>query len=111
MLSAQMGAAPTRAAPKRSGRRPLHTDTLLSVAVAYAKAAKAGSARPVEDAAQALAMTVPRARDLVYKARQRGLLTPADWGLPGGELTPQATALLAEQRQRTPSRSRRRKRA
>lgn len=88
-----LATSPTRG-PRR-GRRPIAMETLLEVARAYAAAARADSPRPTQDAATKLGMTLARARDLVYRARHRGgLLTPATWGRPGGELTPQARGLL-----------------
>jgi hypothetical protein len=78
----------------------MRDETLLAVAAAYDTAVAAGSARPVEDAAAALNMPMVRARDLVYKARQRGFLTRAGWGRPGGRLTPHGKHLLTAQRRR-----------
>jgi hypothetical protein len=98
VLSAQF--ARSRSTPKGAGRRALPDEILLEVAAAYVQAVDAGSAQPVVDAAKALNMKMVRARDLIYKARQRGLLTPTSWGLASGELTPQAKELLKSRRRR-----------
>ena len=93
MLSAQYGTQPAR--PRRIGRRPIPAETLLPVAAAYPRAVRAGSTQPIEQVAAGLKIKAASVRDFVHKARLRGLLTPApSWGRPGGELTPQANALL-----------------
>jgi hypothetical protein len=107
MLSAHLGTPSSRHAPRHTGRRPLQTDVLLRVAAAYAVAYTADPRRPVAGAATRLDMTIARVRDLVHKARLRGLLTPVAQGRPGGALTPSAKALLKTQSRL--SRSRRRK--
>jgi hypothetical protein len=105
-----MLAGPRAPASPRRGRRPVAEETLLQVAAAYSEATKAGSPRPVEEAAARLAMTMPRARDYVHRARGRGFLTPAEWGRSGGQLTPKAHALLRPRRPKTSPRSRQRAR-
>ena len=80
----------------RRGRPPIATARLLDAATAYAAAAKHGSEQPVVEAAAALGLEVGRVRDLVHRARRRGLLTPAQWGQSGGGLTPAALALLGK---------------
>ena len=93
LSSVRPPAAPVKT-PRR-GRRPISTETLLAVAVAYDKAVRRGSsAQPVVDAAKALRETPTRVRDLVHRARHRGLLTHAQWGRSGGELTPLALKIL-----------------
>ncbi len=79
----------------RRGRRPIPIDTLLSVASDYADAVDGGSTQPVVDVAKKLRMKPERARDLVHRARYRGLLTPAQQGRSGGKLTPNAKRLIA----------------
>jgi hypothetical protein len=53
-----------------------------------------GDRRPIHALAQTLHLSIPQARNLVYEARKRDLLTPASPGSAGGELTPKATRLL-----------------
>jgi hypothetical protein len=89
------------------GRRPLSDDVLVEAAAAYIAARKRGSARPVPDAAKALKMTEARMRDLIYRARQRGILTPTLQGRGGGELTPEAMLQLARLKRRSGGRKRR----
>jgi hypothetical protein len=81
---------------RRRGRRPISDEVLLEVARAYA-GAQAGS-RPVQDAAAVLRMAPARVRDLVHRARRRGLLTDTAQGLGGGELTAAAKAMLRTNR-------------
>jgi hypothetical protein len=89
-------------APRRPGRRG-HDDRFLAhVASVYAVAIAAGSRRPIADAAERLReagqhYSRPRIRDLVFQARERGLLSAAAApGRAGGELTDAAKEILAE---------------
>jgi hypothetical protein len=95
LKAATRPAAP--AGPPR-GRPATPVDTVLTVAVAYARAAKAGSRRPGQDAARSLGAgwSAARVRDYVHRARVSTppLLYPAAQGKPGGGLTPHAQSLL-----------------
>jgi hypothetical protein len=67
----------------------------------YAKAASAyverlGERRPIQALAEHLIVSVPHARNLIYEARKRGLLTEAQPGRAGGTLTPKAMDLLEQ---------------
>ena len=82
------------------GRTPISKETLVSVASAYARAVEGGSTQPVVDAAKKLRMKPERVRDLVHRARNRGLLTRARWGRSGGELTTAAKRLIANRKKK-----------
>jgi hypothetical protein len=82
-------------APRR-GRPRVADEELARAAAADVAARSRGSKRPVPDAARALKMTAARLRDLVYRARHRGLLTRTMQGRGGGALTPEARALLSK---------------
>lgn len=84
----------------RRGRPRVAVDLLLRAAAAYAKAVSRGSAEPVMDGARALRIEPERLRDLVHRARERGLLTPTRQGHGGGELTPHALTLLAKKKRK-----------
>jgi len=107
-----LGALPSSPPPaRRRGRRPIATETLLEVANTYDAAVANGSPQPTQDVVTKYPdMTLARARDLVHRARQRGLLTPATWGRPGGALTPNARALLKRRPRQTTTSSRRKPR-
>jgi hypothetical protein len=96
--AALLRAFPSASTPRR-GRPPIPDDKLLSVAMAYDKAVRAGR-RPIQAVKQLPGMTEAKARDLVHRARLRGLLTPATWGLAGGKLTAKARELLAARKTR-----------
>jgi hypothetical protein len=53
-----------------------------------------GSRAPVRDLAQHLGISTPQARNLIYEARRRDLLTRVAQGRAGGELTEKARGLL-----------------
>ena len=76
------------------GRRPLAAALLLRVAQAYVGAVKRKSSRAVIETAEELGETADRVRDLLNRARKRGLLTGATSGRAGGALSPKALALL-----------------
>jgi hypothetical protein len=78
----------------RRGRKPRPSEFYLPIAVAYAGAVKAGSPHPVVDVADARGLDASQVRDMVYKARRLGLLTPTKQGAPAGVLSPWAEALL-----------------
>lgn len=84
---------------KRAGRQPLSDAVLVEAAAAYRDARKR-SPRPVPDAARALGMSEARMRDLVYRARKRGFLTPTKQGRGGGSFTPEADAILRRLRRK-----------
>jgi hypothetical protein len=86
-------AAGRPAGPSRGGRQPLSDAVLLEAAEAYLAARKRGSPRPVPEAAARAAMSEARMRDLIYRARRRGLLTATRQGRGGGSFTPKALAL------------------
>lgn len=79
---------------RRAGRRQRLDDlTLARVAAAHVQAC-AQSHRPAVEVGQRFGWKPDRVRDLIRHARRRGLLTPATTTKVGGELTPQALALL-----------------
>jgi hypothetical protein len=78
----------------KPGRRGRPQQFYAGVAEVYAQAWDRGSRHPTADAAKRLRVSPERARDLVREARQRGLLSPALPGRPGGELTDRARRLL-----------------
>ncbi len=79
------------------GRPPIPDEELLKVAKVYDKAHLAKQ-NPTQAVVARLGMSAARARDLVYRARQRGFLTKAAWGRPSGRLTPEAQRLLESKR-------------
>jgi hypothetical protein len=85
---------------KRAGRRPLADEVIVEAAAAYVETRKRGSAHPIPDTARALKMSEARLRDLVYRARRRGFLTPTAQGRGGGVLTTEARSLLSKVRRR-----------
>lgn len=99
---------PTRGAGGRVGRPRLSDELLARAAEAYVTAVNEASPRPVQDAAARLGDTTPeRLRDLLHRARIRGLLAASvNPGLAGGTLTALARAVLL----RRPSKSRRHRR-
>jgi hypothetical protein len=103
--------------PRRRGRRRLPDDVLLRAAVAYVAAVERHSEQPVLDAAKQIGETPERVRDLLHRARVRGLLMKTISGRAGGGLTPDALAIVNQGKARpktvkrkTPSRRPRRKR-
>jgi hypothetical protein len=94
-----------RPAKATRGRPALREEDLLRVVAAYVKALEGRSRHPVQDAAKRLGKTPDRLRDLLHKARVRGLLTFPLQGRASGQLTPRAKALLP---QKTPQTRRRR---
>lgn len=78
----------------RRGRKPLSDEVLLKAAQAYFHARKAGAPAPIVAAAKATKMSEARMRDLIYRARRRGFVTPTFQGRGGGNLTPEASKLL-----------------
>lgn len=97
--------------PARGGQprgRPRLNDLLLArTAQAYLQALERGSGRPVLDAAARLGEKPERVRDLLHRARRRGLLVGEKNGAAGGALTAPARELLAATKRTT---TRRRKR-
>ena len=94
----------------KKGRPSTITDELLArVASIYTKAHKAGK-RPTQAVARQLRNTSEsRARDLVHRARLRGLLEKAHWGRAGGKLTKRAKEIIKNStpsKKRTPKRKR-----
>jgi hypothetical protein len=93
-------------ARRRPGRGGRPDSYYLIWAQAYVERLAAGSRRPIKD----LAERPPRAikgyvstgdrvseatvRDIIHECRERGLLTPAPKGRPGGELTAKAMRML-----------------
>jgi hypothetical protein len=69
-------------------------DLYARVAEAYVAAFNAGSRTPAADVARRWKMSAGKIRDLLFKARRRGLLTAAPDGKLGGELTDKARELL-----------------
>ncbi len=62
----------------------------LVTAVAYANALERGSRKPTADVAQALLLSVSAVQTRLQRARDLGILEPADRpGLTGGRLTPE----------------------
>jgi hypothetical protein len=94
-----------QAAPKasRPGRKPLGDDVLVRAAEVYIRFRQKRDPAPVVAAAKATKMSQARMRDLIYRARQRGLLTKTLQGRGGGELTPAGKAMLKD----TPRKGRR----
>jgi hypothetical protein len=90
---------------RRGGRPPTPEDVLLAAAATYSEAV-AKRRHPVQTTAKKLRVTLGRARDLIHRARLRGLLTPVPQGRGGGELTARARALLLKVERRKARRTR-----
>lgn len=69
-------------------------------AASYVQVVADGSRSPVADLAARWHCSVATARDHIYKARERGLLTAPPPGRAGGELTDCARVLLEQQTRR-----------
>jgi hypothetical protein len=83
---------PARRGPGRPGM-PDHA--LAELARDYLAALGAGSRSPAIDVARRRRLSPARVRDLMFKARRRGILTPATMpGRHGGDLTARGRALL-----------------
>jgi hypothetical protein len=79
------------------GRPRRRTDLDGAVwAARYVKRLEEGSRSPVQDLADRHNLERPQARDLIRKARERGLLTQGVRGTAGGKLTPKALKLLGK---------------
>ncbi len=86
-----LAAEPVR--PGRAGR----SDTYFAVwAARYAEKVAAGSPAPIAELAAEHGLGRGQVRDLIHKARGRGLLPGGLKGRAGGVLTEKARALLAE---------------
>lgn len=85
-----------RQAVQRTGRRGRPDEYYARVAVLYVAALEVNRRRAIQVLAEWIRMTPQTLRDLVDRARRRGLLTPSPGrGIPGGELTEKALALFA----------------
>ena len=89
-----------RAEPRRQGRPPIDEVRLAKIAKRYVEALQAGSERPIVDTADAVGLTSSGTRDLMYKARRRGILTPTIRGRSGGQLTEKGRRLAKRNRPR-----------
>jgi len=79
------------------GRKPLPDVEYARIAVVYDKALRAGNRRPVVAVAKAWRIPIPKARDVIHRARERGMLTPASkQGRASGGLTSRAQAFLSK---------------
>lgn len=76
-----------REAPTADGR-------YAQAAAAYVAAIQDRSTAPVRDAARHLMLSEKTTRNYIYKARERGLLTPTSGGKAGGQLTDKARGFL-----------------
>jgi hypothetical protein len=106
-LVAHVAERQARPERRRGGRQPLPEVVIAEAAAAYIDARRRGSQHPIPDTARKLKTSVARLRDLVYRARRRGFLTPTVQGRGGGTLTSEAQALLRAARRRTQRRLRR----
>ena len=78
----------------RRGPKGWPDEEYARLASDYLTACKSGSRSPVADVAKARGTTVSALRATLNRARKRGLLTSQKGGRAGGQLTPQAKALL-----------------
>ncbi len=79
---------------RRPGRQPGPDLPLAQFAKEYVVALESGSRRPVVNVAARHRMRPQQVRDLIHRARTRGLLTPSSRGASGGGLTERAMTLL-----------------
>jgi molybdenum-dependent DNA-binding transcriptional regulator ModE len=70
-------------------------EKLVRLASDYAEAIAAGARGPVEVAAKRHRISTTKARDWIFKARERGLLTRTLWGRAGGALTDRGRTILS----------------
>ncbi len=90
-----LGLLPHTATRPKRGRKGLPDLEYARAAARYAKALDAGSKQPVLVVSRARRISVDQARDLIYRARRGGMLTPAGGhGRASGYLTPKAKKLL-----------------
>jgi hypothetical protein len=90
------GLAPQRDPPhSRAPRQRLPMTYYAELAAEYVAALERGDQRPIQTMAAARGIVVHRVRDLLHRARVRGLLSASEPGRTGGALTPKARALLA----------------
>jgi hypothetical protein len=88
--------ASPRSEASRRGRPPRPDEELIPIAAAYADAVRRGEDHPRAALVKQLKLSGATIRDRIHRARQRGLLTDARPGVPGGELTVRGRALLAK---------------
>jgi hypothetical protein len=77
--------------PGRKGRPPVF---YAAIARDYARAVKRGSSQPIKDVARQWEEESEKVREMVRRARRLNLLTAAEPGYPGGELTGDAKERL-----------------
>ena len=87
---------PTKGKAGVSSRRSRKPDFFyVRIASTYAAEVEKGSRSPIVDTAKRLHINEPsRVRDWIHEARQRGLLSSAQWGKRGGELTHRGWEIL-----------------
>jgi hypothetical protein len=85
-----------------AGRPRLSNQVLARAVSAYLGALERDSARPVLDAATRLGERPERLRDLLHRARLRGLLAGSKSGTAGGALTALGRAALRQTKRRNP---------
>lgn len=78
----------------RTGRAGRDDRFYAQIARQYVDAIRRGSGKPVEDVAAQTKYNASTIRDMLHRARRRGLLTPAGQGKAGGNLTKRAERLL-----------------
>jgi len=78
----------------RPGRRGRDARAYAEVAALYVEKLPAGAKTAVKDLAGELGYSPSQVRNVLYAARRRGLLTPAEPGKAGGRLTGKALDLL-----------------
>lgn len=96
---ARFSPAAARAAltPRGAGRKGHGILFFTQRAKEYVARLEAGDSRPAVTIARRLGLTPAGVRDMIFRARKRGLLTPAfAQGQRGGALTPKAIAILRE---------------
>jgi hypothetical protein len=90
---AMMNASPTK--PTR-GRKPRSPRKTAEIARTYVDAVRNGDAHPIAAAAHFHNLKEGIVRNVIFQARQSGLLSQTLKGRPGGELTAEAKRLLAK---------------
>lgn len=79
---------------ERTGTRGKDDRVYAHVAAQYVEILQTGVRAPLRELAERLGVGESRARNLVYEARQRGLLTATKQGVKGGRLTAKANRLI-----------------
>lgn len=102
LASLDVGLTSSTVAPSSGrGRKPRPDSELAQMASVY-ESAYLENKSPISAIAKRFRLSSSQARDVIFRARMRGILTPAEkQGSAGGVLTPHARALLNQPKNKT----------